>query len=148
MAITMHLDIVSAEKAIFSGVIEHVTVSGQEGSLGIYPGHTALLTGIRPGEVVATTTHGKVEVFYVSGGILEVQPETATILADTVLRADDIDEAAALEAQEKARKMLTDKKQEKMDYDKAILQLEESAAQIRVIQNMSKLSRQDKLGKS
>jgi len=143
MAETMHLDIVSAEKSIFSGIIEHVIVSGQEGELGIYPGHTALLTGVRPGEIMATLQEGKVEIFYISGGILEVQPTIVTVLADTILRADDIDEAAALEAQERAKKLLADKASEKVDYQKAILQLEQAEAQIRAIKNLQKLGRKN-----
>jgi F-type H+-transporting ATPase subunit epsilon len=145
MAMTLHLDIVSAEKAIYNGRVEYVNVSGQEGSLGIYPGHTALLTGIKPGEVTALDQQGKKLVFYVSGGILEVQPDVATILADTVIRADDIDEAAALDAKEKAQAMLAGKKSSDVDYDAALVQLQEAAAQLRVIKDLNKLRNRNKI---
>ena len=100
---TLQLDIVSAEKSIFSGLVQQLSVDGQEGGLGVFPGHTPLLTGIKPGEVLLVRENGNKEVFYVSGGLLEVQPEVATILADTVVRADDIDEQAAAEALEQAK---------------------------------------------
>lgn len=141
MAMTMHLDIVSAEEQIFSGVVETVVVSGEEGELGIYPGHTPLLTGVRPGQVIATKQHGETEIFYVSGGMLEVQPSVVTILADTIIRADDLDETAALEAQERAKQMMAGKKSTDIDYQQALTELAEASAQMRALKDLHKYSR-------
>src|SRR3990167_10952091 len=143
MAMTMHLDIVSAEQAIFSGRVESVIVSGEEGDLGIYPGHTPLLTGVKPGEVSAIKQDGKPEVFYISGGMLEVQPDVVTILADTVIRADDIDEIAAKEAQEKALQALSGKKAKNIDYQKAIVELAEATAKVKAVKDLHKLVRKN-----
>src|SRR5579871_1871845 len=109
MAMTMHLDIVSAEASIFSGRAEMVIASGAMGELGVLPGHTPLLTSLKPGVIRAILQGGKEEVFYVKGGILEVQPKIVTVLADTALRAVDLDEAAALEAKQRAEKRLSTK---------------------------------------
>jgi F-type H+-transporting ATPase subunit epsilon len=145
MAMTVHLDIVSAEKSIFSGLVEHVTVSGQDGELGIYPGHTPLLTGVKPGEVVATRQNGQVEIYYISGGMLEVQPEIVTILADTVVRADDIDLYAAEEAQKRAREALAHSKDKSsIDYEQALIELAEASARIRAVKNLGELTRKNK----
>ena len=147
MAMTLHLDIVSAEQAIFSGRVEHVTVSGQEGDMGIYPGHTPLLTGVKPGEVFVAKPEGKQEIFYISGGMLEVQPDIVTILADTVIRADDIDEEAAREAQAKARELLSTKKKSKdIDYEKVLVELAEATAKVRAAKDLHKLVRKNRLG--
>lgn len=135
MAMTLHLDIVSAEASIFSGRAEVVVATGKMGELGIYPGHTPLLTGLKPGMIRAQLQGGKEEVFYVSGGMLEVQPETVTVLADMALHATDIDEAAALEAKERAEKMMQDKKAD-FEYSRAVVELAEAAAQIRAIQEL------------
>ena len=99
MAMTVHCDIVSAEEAIFSGLVELVVAAGTEGDLGITYGHAPLLTSLEPGPVRIVMDSGEEQVYYVSGGYLEVQPNVVSILADTALRADDLDEAAALEAQ-------------------------------------------------
>lgn len=139
---TMHLDIVSAEESIFSGVVQHIIVSGQEGELGIYPGHSPLLTGVKPGQVIAKKDNGENEVFYVSGGMLEVQPSIATILADTVIRGDEIDEAQAIEAQEKALQMMAGKKTTDIDYQQALVQLTEASAQIKAAKDLHKYMRQ------
>ena len=125
MAMSVHLDIVSAEKAIFSGLAELVVASGELGDLGIAPGHTPLLTNLKPGQIRVTKQGGVEEVFYVSGGMLEVQPNCVTVLADTAERADDLDEAAAIAAQEKAERMIADKSA-KVDYTKAAAELAES----------------------
>lgn len=146
MAMTMHLDIVSAEQSIFSGLVERISVTGQEGELGIYPGHTPLLTGIKPGQVFVVKQDGKQELFYLSGGMLEVQPEVTTILADTVLRADDIDEASALEAKQAAEKMLAGKKSSDVDYDALLIQLSEASAKVRAAKDLGKLIRKNRLG--
>jgi F-type H+-transporting ATPase subunit epsilon len=137
MAMTMHLDIVSAEQHIFSGLVETVIATGKLGELGIYPGHTPLLTSLKPGVVRVITQGGKEEVFYVSGGILEVQPNIVTILADTAARASDLDEAAALEAKQRAEHALKDKAAE-IEYSKALSELAEAAAQLRAIRQLRK----------
>ncbi|OGT30030.1 MAG: F0F1 ATP synthase subunit epsilon [Gammaproteobacteria bacterium RIFCSPHIGHO2_12_FULL_35_23] len=146
MAMTLHLDIVSAEQAIFSGRVQCVTVSGQEGDLGIYPGHTPLLTGVKPGEVTTIKQDGKAEVFYISGGMIEVQPDVVTILADTIIRADDIDEMAAKEAQEKALQSLAGKKAKNIDYQRALVELAEASAKLRAVKDLHKIIRKNRLG--
>ena len=102
MAVSVHVDIVSAETEIFSGLAEMVVATGSLGELGIAPGHAPLLSELRPGQVRVIKQGGEEELYYISGGMLEVQPHFITILADTAIRADDLDEAAALEAKEKA----------------------------------------------
>jgi F-type H+-transporting ATPase subunit epsilon len=136
MAMTLHLDIVSAEEKIFSGRVENLSVTGQEGGLGIFPGHTPLLTGIQPGEIIVTQQGGKKAVFFVSGGMLEVQPETVTVLADTVMRAEDIDKAAAEEARRKARDHYEEQKKTKIDYEASLVQLQEASAKLRVLKTL------------
>ena len=133
MTKTMRLDIVSAEAEIFSGNVEFLTVTGAAGEVGVHPGHTALLTSLKPGQVKARLADGEEKVFYMSGGMLEVQPEVATVLADTAQRAEDLDEAAALAAKEKAEKAIN-KKKDGMEYSSALTELAEAAAQLRAIQ--------------
>lgn len=135
MAMTMHLDIVSAEAAIFSGLAEMVIATGVVGELGILPGHTPLLTSLKPGLIRAILQGGNEEVFYVQGGILEVQPTVVTVLADTAVRAADLDEAAALEAKARAEKLLASKKAEVV-YSQALSELAEAAAQLRAIEQL------------
>ena len=106
MAGTMHLDIVSAEKAIFSGLMEQLIVPGELGELGIIPGHAPLLTMIKPGDLLVTRPGGAEEVYYISGGMLEVQPYTVTVLADVALRAEELSEEAALAAKARAEALL------------------------------------------
>lgn len=137
MAMTFHLDIVSAEAPIFSGLVERIIATGKMGELGIYPGHTPLLTTLKPGFIRAVKQNGEEEVFYISGGVLEVQTDIATVLADTALRADHLDEAAALEAKERAEKRMADKHGE-FEYSQAMGELAEAAAQIRAIQELRK----------
>lgn len=132
MAITVHLDIVSAEANIFSGLAEMVVVTGAQGELGILPGHTALLTSIKPGQIRVTRQGGEKDLYYVSGGILEVQPNIVTILADTIVRATDLDEAAATEARERAEQILANKKSN-LDFSTALIQLAQATAQLRTI---------------
>lgn len=134
---TMELDIVSAEASIFSGRAQFIAVTGKSGELGIYPGHTALLTALKPGQIHATLEDGKEEVFYISGGMLEVQPDTATILADTAVRAGDLDEAAAAAAKERAEKVL-EKQKSGVEYSRALTELAEAAAQLRAIAALRK----------
>lgn len=138
MAMTMHLDIVSSEASIFSGLVQMVAATGKLGELGIFPGHTPLITSLKPGLVRTLLQDGEEEVFYIQhGGILEVQPNIVTILADSVLRAADLDEAAALAAKERAEKTLSDKKAE-IEYGSALGELAEAAAQLRAIQQLRK----------
>ena len=129
---TIELDIVSAEASIFHGEVTFIGVTGAVGELGIYPGHAPLLTSLKPGQIHVTLKDGKEEVFYMSSGMLEVQPTVVSILADTALRADDLDEAAAKLAKEKAEKILA-QKISGMEYTKALAELAESVAQLRAI---------------
>lgn len=138
MAMTLHLDIVSAEKEIFSGLVEIVTVSGELGELGIMPGHTPLLTSLKSGVVRVQLQGGKEEVFYISGGTLEVQPKIVTVLADTAARAEDLDEMAALEARSKAEKAVSDRKSN-IEYSKTLSELAETAAQLRAIKQIKQI---------
>ncbi|QLH41838.1 MAG: F0F1 ATP synthase subunit epsilon [Coxiellaceae bacterium] len=137
MAMTVHLDIVSAEASIFSGLAEMVIATGKVGELGILPGHTPLITALKPGLIRAVLQGGQEEVFYIKGGILEVQPKLVTILADTAVRALDLDEVAALEAKERAEKAIREQKAD-FEYSKAVSELAEAAAQLRAIQRLRK----------
>lgn len=133
MAMTIQCDIVSAEREIFSGIVEMVIATGTLGDIGIAYGHAPLLTGINPGPVRLIKQGGAEEVFFVSGGYLEVQPYHVTVLADTALRAADMDEAAALEAQQLAQQQLENQSSE-IDFQRAAAQLAEAAAQLRTLQ--------------
>lgn len=138
MAMTMHVDVVSAEEEIFSGPATMLFAPGSMGDLGIMPRHAPLLTRIKPGEVRIVTEQGTDElVLYVSGGMLEIQPEAVTILADTAQRASDIDEAAALQAKERAEKLLSDQKDD-IDYATASAELAEAMAQLQAVQRLKK----------
>lgn len=134
---SMRLDIVSAEKALFHGEVKFLSVTGSMGELGIHPGHTALLTHLKPGQISAQFENGEEEFFYISGGMLEVQPDTVTILADTAVRATDLDEAAAQAAVAHAEKTLSERKAG-VEYSTALTELAEAAAQLRTIQAMRK----------
>ncbi|GLT13317.1 F0F1 ATP synthase subunit epsilon [Vibrio algivorus] len=133
MAMTFHLDIVSAEKKLFSGTVESFMVTGSEGELGIYPGHTPLLTAIKPGMVRLIKQHGHEEIIYVSGGMVEVQPGTATVLADTAIRGEDLDAAKAEEAKRKAEENIKNQHGD-IDFVKATTDLAKAIAQLRVIE--------------
>ncbi len=137
MAMTMHVDIVSAESEIFSGTAEMVLAPAAQGEVGIMPRHTQMLTSLKPGEVRITREGGEQEYFYVSGGVMEVQPHVVTVLSDTVVRASDLNEAAALEAKKHAEQALKDRKGD-MDYAKAEAELAQAVAQIRMIQKVRK----------
>ncbi len=137
MAMTMKLNIVSAEKEIFSNLAEMVIVPGTQGELGIMPQHTQLLSTLKAGEVVITEQGGGVESIYVSGGILEVQPHVVTILSDTAVRASDLDEASAQQAKERAESALGDKGTE-IDFAKAEAQLAEAIVQLKLIDKLRK----------
>ncbi len=132
-AMTFHLDVVSAEKQLFSGRAESIQVSGGEGELGIFPGHTPLLTSIIPGMIRITKQHGEEEIIYLSGGMLEVQPSTVTLLADTAIRALDLDQAKAEEAKRRAEDRIFNKHGD-MDYAQAASDLAKAIAQLRVIE--------------
>ncbi len=140
MAMTIHCDIVSAEEEIFSGRVTMVSATGTIGELGIMPGHAPLLTGIRPGPVRLTLDDGEEEVFFASGGYLEVQPGVVTVLADTALRAEDIDEAAALESQQEAERMLSEQTAE-MEFSSAAAALAEAMARQRTLAELRKRAR-------
>ena len=135
MAMTVHCDIVSAEKQLFSGLVELVVAAGVEGDLGVMPGHAPLLTRLKPGPVRVKKQNGDEEVFYVSGGFLEVQPGIVSILADTALRAHDIDEAAAEEARREAEQALANQSGD-FDYGRASAQLAEAAAQLAALRRL------------
>lgn len=135
MAMTLHVDIVSAEASLFSGNAEFVTVPGEMGELGIYPRHAPLLTRIKPGAVRIKKESGEEELIYVSSGILEVQPFIVTILSDTAIRGHDLDEAKALEAKRAAEEAMTDRSSA-MDYAKAQVELAQAVAQLAAIQKL------------
>ncbi len=135
MGISVHCDIVSAEEEIFSGRVEMVIAAGVEGDLGVAPGHTPLISALKPGPIRVIKQGGEEEVFYVSGGYLEVQPNVVTILSDSAQRAADMDEAAALEAKQEAEKALANQSGD-FDYSKAASQLAEAAARLRTIQQL------------
>lgn len=135
MAMTIHCDIVSAEQEIFSGLVEMLVATGSLGELGISYGHAPLLTSLIPGPVRIITQGGEEEIFYVSGGFLEIQPGVVSILADTAIRADDVDEAAAEEARLAAEQALANQSGE-FDYGRASSQLAEAAAQLLTIQKI------------
>ncbi len=140
MAMTMHIDIVSAEAEIFSGTVEMVVAPAIMGEVGIYPRHTQMLTPLKPGEVRVTKQGGEEESFYVSGGMLEVQPHCVTVLSDTCVRAHDLDEAAVLEAKKAAEQSIKDR-DSKMELAEAQAMLAEAVAQLQAIQRMKKTSR-------
>jgi len=134
---TMHVDIVSAEEEIFSGTATFLVAPAQMGEVGIAPRHTPLLSPLKSGEVKVTLQDGEEQFIFVSGGMLEIQPHVVTILADTAVRAKDLDEAAALEAKERAEDALKDKADE-VDYAKAQAELAEAVAQLQTIKKMKK----------
>ena len=129
---TIQVEIVSAEEQIFSGEAEMVYAPAVMGEVGIAPRHTPLISPLKPGEVRLDMGGGKEEFFFISGGILEVQPHMVTVLSDTAIRADDLDEAAALEAQKRAENALADQ-QSDLDVAKAKAELAAAAAQIAAI---------------
>ncbi len=137
MAMTIHCDIVSAEKEIFSGRVTMISLTGSIGELGILPGHAPLLTGIRPGPVRLQLDDGEEQVFFASGGFLEVQPGVVTILADTAERAEDLDEAAAVAAQEAAERLLQEQTAD-VEFSVVAAQLAEAMAQQRTLAELRK----------
>ena len=137
MATTVHCDIVSADEALFSGLVEMVVATGSLGELGVTPGHAPLLSDLRPGPVRLIKEDGEEEIYYLSGGYLEVQPNSVSILADTAVRADDIDEAAAAQAVKQAEAALSNQAGE-IEYSKAAAILAESTAQLLTVQKLRK----------
>lgn len=140
MAMTIHVDIVSAEAEIFSGSAEMVFAPAVMGEVGIAPRHSPLLTPMKAGEVRVKKPGGEEELFYVSGGVLEVQPHVVTILSDTGMRAHDLDEARALEAKQRAESLLAGRSAD-IDYAKAQAELAEAVAQLQTIQRLRKKGR-------
>jgi F-type H+-transporting ATPase subunit epsilon len=141
MAHTIHVDVVSAESLIFSGEAEFVTLPGEAGELGIYPKHTPLITRIKPGAVrIKVAGRAEEEFVFVAGGILEVQPNAVTVLADTAIRGGDLDEAKALEAKKQAEEMMVNK-DSKIDYAKAQAELATAMAQLAAIAKLRQKNR-------
>lgn len=133
---TMHVDVVSAEESIFSGPVEFMVAPAELGEVGVYPRHTPMLTRIRPGTVrLKLPLQAEEELVYVSGGILEVQPDVVTILADTAVRGGDLDEAKALEAKRVAEEAMRDRSSA-MDFARAQAELAEAVAQLAAIQRL------------
>jgi len=137
MAMTVHLDVVSAEVSIFSGLVETMQVTGSEGELGIYPGHAPLLTTLKPGMVRLVKQFGEEEVIFIAGGVLEVQPHSVTVLADIAIRAEDLDEQSALDAKKRAEEHMADTGAD-FDFAEAAAELAEAIAQLRLIQKLRK----------
>lgn len=133
MATTYHLDVVSAEQRLFSGAVEKIQVTGSEGELGIFPGHTPLLTAIKPGMIRIVKENGQEEFIYLSGGVLEVQPNNVIVLADTAIRGQDLDEARALEAKRQAEENIHGSHGD-VDYAQASAELAKALAKLRVIE--------------
>ena len=135
---TLHVDVVSAEESIFSGEAKFVALPGESGELGILPRHTPLITRIKPGSVrIKLPGQTEEELVFVAGGVLEVQPGVVTVLADTAIRGHDLDEAKALEAQQRARDAAQNRGSQ-MDYAKAIAELAEASAQLAAIRKLRK----------
>jgi F-type H+-transporting ATPase subunit epsilon len=137
MAMTMHCDIVSAEEKIFSGLVEILVATGTLGDLGVAPGHAPLLTALIPGPVRVVLQDGSEQIYYVSGGFLEVQSGVVTVLADTALRADDVNEAAALQAIQDVNDAIANRDAE-FEYSRAAVQLAEAVAQLRALRQLRK----------
>lgn len=137
MAMTMHINIVSAENEIYSGTVTQVFAPAEMGEVGIMPRHAPMLSTLNPGIVRVISQEGEEQTFFVSGGILEIQPHVVTILSDTALRAADIDESAALEAKARAEAAMKDKASE-MDYARAKTELIEAVAQIEALKKLRK----------
>ena len=133
MAMTYHLDVVSAEQKMFSGLVQKIEVTGSEGEGGVFPGQAPLLTAITPGMVRIVKQHGEEEFIYLSGGILEVQPSSVTVLADTAIRGQDLDEARAMESKRKAEEHINNSHGD-VDYAQASAELSKAIAKLRVIE--------------
>lgn len=141
MAATMHLDVVSAEHSMFSGVIQELIVPGVLGDLGIMPGHSQLISNIRSGELRYITEDGETASLFVSGGILEVQPNVTTVLADTAIRAEDLDAELAEQSKQRAEDALQGKDPQDLDYAEIRIELEMAKAQIEMIHRVGRTLR-------
>lgn len=140
MAMTVHVDVVSAEEEIFSGLAEIVSLPGESGDLGILPGHAPLMTRIRPGTVrIKIPNRAQEEVIFVAGGLLEVQPNLVTVMADTAIRGRDLDEAKAMEAKKRAEEAMSNRQQE-VNYAHAQAELAEAIAQLATIDQLRRRS--------
>jgi F-type H+-transporting ATPase subunit epsilon len=137
MAMTIHVDVVSAEESIFSGLAEFVVLPGEAGELGILPGHMPLMSRIKPGAVRIKLPNDKEELIFVAGGLLEVQPGLVTVLADTAIRGKDLDQAKAMDAKVKAEEALVSRASE-LDYARAQAELAEAVAQLSAISKLRK----------
>ena len=137
MSSTIRCDIVSAEEEIFHGVVSMVVATGEMGELGIAPRHAPLITRLKPGQVRVILENGEEQFFYVSGGILEVQPQVVTVLADTAIRAKDLDEAASLAAKAEAERVLAGRG-EAQDLAEAQQQLMQATAQLQALERLRK----------
>lgn len=137
MTMSVHVDIVSAEKEIFSGLAEMVFCPAEEGEVGISPRHAPFITRLNPGEVRVKVSATESYPFFISGGMLEVQPHVVTVLADTAIRAKDIDEAAAIQAKQRAEEILADKTS-RVDYASAEKQLFQAIMQLRTLERFRK----------
>ena len=133
----MHIDIVSAEEEIFSGNVKNIIASAIMGEVGIYPKHTPMITPLKPGEVKIITEENEEKLFFISGGVIEVQPDIVTVLADTAIRGKDLDEAKAIESKKRAEEALADKS-DNIDAAKALAELAQAAAQLKMIDAMRK----------
>ena len=134
---TVHLDVVSAEDSLFTGAVETVQVTGSEGELGIYPGHAPLITKIKPGMVRVVKEGGEEEIIYVAGGVLEVQPHNVTVLADTAVRGEELDEQQALDAKKRAEEAIADSSSD-LSYAEAAAELSRALAQLQIIRKLRK----------
>lgn len=134
MAMTMHIDIVSAEEEIFSGTAEAVFAPLSSGEVGIYPRHTPMIGELKAGEIRVRSGENE-DSYYVSGGVLEVQPHVITVLSDTAIRAHDLDEATALEAKRQAEEAMADRKTD-LDFARAQAELAEAVAQLNMIRKL------------
>ena len=140
MALTVHVDVVSAEESIFSGLVEFVVLPGEVGELGIFPGHMPLMTRIKPGAVrLKLQGREREELIFVAGGLLEVQPGLVTVLADTAIRGRDLDEAKAMDSKKKAEEAMVNRSSE-LDYAHAQAELAEAVAQLATIQRLRRKS--------
>lgn len=137
MVKTMQCNVVSAEQSLYTGEVQMVVAAGELGDLGITPGHAPLITTLKAGPVRLVFADGSDELFYVSGGFLEVVPDQITILSDTAERAENLDEAAALHAQEEVKRLLAEQ-QADFDHARAAVELAEAVARLRVIEQMRK----------
>ena len=136
----MHLDIVSAEEKIFSGNVKNIIAAAMMGEVGIFPKHTPMITPLKPGEVKIITEEDEEKLFFISGGVIEVQPDIVTVLADTAIRGEDLDEAKAEESKKRAEEALADKS-DNIDAAKALAELAQAAAQLKVIETIRKKSK-------